>query len=59
MITPSTKISINQIYSVEPLRIKLSENEEPRAPSLEESEIIIKKLFDTYKQQKQQVIFFD
>ncbi|RNA07090.1 coiled-coil domain-containing 74B-like isoform X1 [Brachionus plicatilis] len=54
-INPITKININQIYSIDPLRIKMSEAEEPRAPSLQESEIIIKKLFDIYKQQKQQI----
>lgn len=49
------KLTINQIYSVEPLRIKLNESDEPRAPSLDESEVLIKKLFELYKQQKQQV----
>ncbi|CAF0855488.1 unnamed protein product [Brachionus calyciflorus] len=54
-ITPRTKININQIYSIDPLRIKLNESDEPRTPSLEESEIIIKKLYETYKQQKQHI----
>ena len=49
------KLNLNNIYTVEPLMIKLSEAEEPRAPTHEESEVIIKRLFETYRQQKQQV----
>lgn len=50
------KLNVNNIYTVEPLLIKLSETDEPRAPTHEESEVIIKRLFETYRQQKQQVI---
>ena len=51
------KLNLNNIYTVEPLLIKLSETDEPRAPTHEESEVIIKRLFETYRQQKQQVFF--
>jgi hypothetical protein len=51
-----TKLNLNHICSIEPLRIRLSEKDEPRAPTVEESESIIKKLFELYKQQKQQVL---
>ena len=50
------KLNLNNIYTVEPLLIKLNETDEPRAPTHEESEVIIKRLFETYRQQKQQVI---
>lgn len=50
-----SKLNLNHICSIEPLRIRLSEKDEPRAPTVEESESIIKKLFELYKQQKQQV----
>ncbi len=49
------KLNLNNIYTVEPLLIKISETDEPRAPTHEESEVIIKRLFETYRQQKQQV----
>jgi hypothetical protein len=48
-------ISVEQIFSLEPLMVKTAENEEPRAPTSEESEILVKNLFALYKQQKQQV----
>lgn len=50
-----TKLNLNNIYTVEPLRIKLNESDEPRPPTLEESEIFISKLYDLYKHQKQQI----
>ena len=50
-----SKLNLNHIYTVEPLLIKVNEKDEPRAPNIEESESIIKKLFELYKQQKQQV----
>jgi hypothetical protein len=50
-----SKLNLSNIYTVEPLRIKLHENDEPRAPSLEEAEVFISKLYDLYKHQKQQV----
>ena len=50
-----SKLNLNHICSIEPLRIRLSEKDEPRAPTVEESESIVKKLFELYKQQKQQV----
>lgn len=37
------------------MRICIIENESPRAPTHEECEILVKKLFDVYKQQKQQI----
>ncbi len=49
------KLNLSNIYTVEPLRIKVHENDEPRPPTLEESEIFISKLYDLYKHQKQQV----
>ena len=49
------KINLNNIYTIEPLRIKLNENDEPRAPTNEESEVFISKLYNLYKHQKQQV----
>ena len=49
------KLNLNNIYTVEPLRIKLHEHDEPRPPTLEESEVFISKLYDLYKHQKQQV----
>ena len=49
------KLNLNNIYTVEPLRIKLHEQDEPRPPTLEESEVFISKLYDLYKHQKQQV----
>lgn len=48
-------LNLNNIYTVEPLRIKLNDNDEPRPPTLEESEIFISKLYDLYKHQKQQI----
>lgn len=53
--TALNKLNLNNIYTVEPLRIKLHENDEPRPPTLEESEIFISKLYDLYKNQKQQI----
>jgi hypothetical protein len=50
-----SKLNLNNIYTIEPLLIKINEKDEPRAPNQEESESIIKKLFELYKQQKQQV----
>jgi hypothetical protein len=38
------------------LKIRLIDGEEPRIPSQEEIDLIVKKLFDVYKQQKQQVM---
>ena len=52
-----SKLNLNNIYTIEPLLIKINEKDEPRAPNQEESESIIKKLFELYKQQKQQVKF--
>jgi len=52
-----SKLNLNHIYTIEPLLIKINEKDEPRAPNQEESESIIKKLFELYKQQKQQVKF--
>lgn len=49
------KLSVEHIHSLEPLRIKIAETEEPRAPNANESEILIRLLFSMYKQQKQQV----
>ncbi len=49
------KLNLNNIYTIEPLRIKMHEYEEPRQPTLEESEVFISKLYDLYKHQKQQV----
>jgi hypothetical protein len=51
------KLNINHIYSIEPFRIKFNDGEEPRTPTNEEIEMLVKKLFNTYKLQKQQVIF--
>ncbi len=50
-----SKLNLNNIYTIDPLRIKITDTDEPRAPTYEECEIIIKKLFDIYRQQKQQV----
>jgi hypothetical protein len=50
-----SKLGLNHIFSVEPLKICISDNETPRAPNLEECEMLIKRLYDVYKQQKQQV----
>jgi hypothetical protein len=50
-----TKVSISHIFSVEPLKIKMNESEEARAPTLDEADALVKKLFEIYKQQKQQV----
>jgi hypothetical protein len=50
-----SKLNVNHIVSVEPLKIKLNEGEEPRAPNQDETDVLIKRLFDVYKQQKQQV----
>ena len=57
--TALNKLNLNNIYTVEPLRIKLHENDEPRPPTLEESEIFISKLYDLYKNQKQQVCYLN
>ena len=48
-------LSIANIYSIEPLKIKTQQNEEARAPNIDECESIIKNLYEIYKQQKQQV----
>jgi len=50
-----SKLNLNHIYTIEPLLIKMNEKDQPRAPNQDESESIIKKLFELYKQQKQQV----
>ncbi len=54
-----SKLNVSNIVSVEPLKIKLTDSEEPRAPNQDETDILVKKLFDVYKQQKQQVNFFE
>lgn len=51
------KINLNNIYTIEPLRIKLNENDDPRPPTLEETEVFILKLYNLYKHQKQQVTY--
>ena len=51
----SPRINVDHIYSLEPLRIKTSEHEEPRAPTTEESDMLVRSLFSMYKQQRQQV----
>jgi hypothetical protein len=50
-------ITWNNIYNVEPLRIKVNidDSEQPRAPTLDECESIIKSLLELHKQQKYQV----
>ncbi len=48
-------VGINNIFSVDPLRVTLDENEAPREPRFEECEVLVRKLFETHKQQKQQV----
>jgi hypothetical protein len=48
-------VGINNIFSVDPLRVTLDENETPREPRFEECEVLVRKLFETHKQQKQQV----
>jgi hypothetical protein len=50
-----SNLSIANIYSIEPLKIKSQQNEEARAPNIDECESIIKNLYEIYKQQKQQV----
>lgn len=52
------KLGLNHIFSVEPLKICVNEDESPRAPNIDECEILIKKLYDLYKQQKQQVCIY-
>ena len=54
-ISSLPKLNLNHIYSIEPLRIKFNDGEEPRIPTNEETEMLVKKLFNTYKLQKQQV----
>lgn len=49
------KLNLNHIYTIEPLLIKVNDKDDPRTPSKEESESIVKKLFELYKQQKQQI----
>ena len=51
----NSKLNVKSIVSVEPLKIKLAEEEEPRAPNQGETDTLVKKLFDVYKLQKQQV----
>jgi hypothetical protein len=48
-------LGIQHIFSIEPLRISIHENEAPREPNFEETEVLVKKLFEVYRQQKQQV----
>jgi hypothetical protein len=51
-----TKLNLNNIYSVHPtLLIKINKEDEPRAAKVEEAEVLVKKLFELYKQQKQQI----
>ena len=53
--TAHVKLNISNILTLEPLQIKITENEESRAPTNDECEVLLKKLFEVYKQQKQQV----
>lgn len=52
------RLTIDHIHSLEPLRIRTSEHEEPRAPTNEESEMLVRSLCNMYKQQRQQVRIF-
>lgn len=51
-----SKLGVHNIVSTEPLKIRLNETDEPRSPNAEESDALLKRLFESYKLQKQQVL---